>query len=78
MNDFKNSKSNDSKGVTYGFKKITMAQCCYETQSIKDAIELFSKKLISTGELVNFTRANNLRQYYNLISNLNKHVLSMN
>lgn len=68
MNDFKNSNSNDSKGVTDGFKKITMAQCCYETETIKDAIDLFSKKLISTGELVNITRANNLRQYYNLIS----------
>ena len=56
------------KGVEKDLEKVTMAYCCYTTSSIKEAIEKLARQLLETKELANISRANNLRQYYNLIS----------
>lgn len=48
--------------------KHSLAECCYMTADISEAVEMFSRVLEETGELGNINRANDLRQYYNLIS----------
>lgn len=49
-------------------QQLSISECCYKTADIREAVELFAKQLNDTGELANISRANNLRQYYNLIS----------
>lgn len=49
-------------------KSLSLAECCYQTVDIKSAVEMFAGFLNETGELANISRANDLRQYYNLIS----------
>jgi (p)ppGpp synthase/HD superfamily hydrolase len=49
-------------------KQLTLSECCYQTADIKAAVNKFADFLNKTGELTNISRANNLRQYYNLIS----------
>ena len=49
-------------------RQLSLAECCYKAADIKEAVDLFAHELNSTGELGNISRANDLQQYYNLIS----------